>query len=217
MIKVGLIHTTMNSIAPSNAGFRRVDAAVETVNFLDESLMPPLRTAGMTQEVRRGILHMAYQAETAGCSGIMLTCSLLSPYAEQIAACVSVPLIAADHAMLEYAVDRSNHAGIIATVEKTGTAIEHLLKELAAEKSRPMHIITKIAHGAFEALERGDEALHNRLVQESARTLDGTVDLIVFAQISMARALTEDFHTAAEIVTSPETAARALLARINGV
>lgn len=217
MIKVGLIHTTMNSIAPSNAGFRRVDAAVETVNFLDESLMPPLRTAGMTREVRRGILHMARQAETAGCSGIMLTCSLLSPYAEQIAACVSVPLVAADRAMLAYAANCAGRVGIIATVEKTGAAVERQLMELAAEQSRPMQITTKIARGAFEALERGDEALHNRIVQESAHALDGAVDLIVFAQISMARALTDNFRTAAEIVTCPETAARALLARINGV
>ena len=65
--------------------------------------------------------------------------------------------------------------------------------------------------GAFAALNDGDEETHNRLIQEAARSLAGRAEIIVFAQISMVRALQAGFNPGTEIVTSPEVSARTLV------
>ena len=45
-MKVGLIHTTLNSVEPSNTAFHKLDKNIETVNYLNEGIMPELRSSG---------------------------------------------------------------------------------------------------------------------------------------------------------------------------
>ena len=212
-MRVGLIHTTMNSIEPSNAAFRTMKD-VETINFLDESVMPELRRCGATPAIRRRILALAGHAEEAGAAGIMLNCSLMSPHVAALAPYVGVPLIGADIAMLEYVAANAQRAGVIATVPKAGETTKALLTEMAASHGENIAVDLHIADGAFEALNEGNAALHDEMIRQAAHAFDGKVDKIVFAQISMVRALTPDFRTETEIVTSPVISARTLMERI---
>lgn len=212
-MRVGLIHTTMNSIEPSNAAFRTMKD-VETINFLDESVMPELRRCGATPAIRRRILELAGHAEEAGAAGIMLNCSLMSPHVAELADYVSVPLIGADIAMLEYVVDHAQRVGVIATVPKAGETTRRLLMEMAAQRKKTIAVDLQIADGAFEALNDGNAALHDEMIRQAARTFDGKTDKIVFAQISMARVLIPDFRTETEIVTSPAISAQTLMQKI---
>ena len=45
-MKIGLIHTTMNSIGPSNSAFQTLGKEIECINFLNEGVMPELRSRG---------------------------------------------------------------------------------------------------------------------------------------------------------------------------
>lgn len=215
MIKVGLIHTTMNSLQPGNEAFARLAGnlgeEIETINFLNEGIMPELRSMGATSRVKREILEMAWNAERAGTQGIMLNCSLMSPYARDLAKYVTVPLISADIAMLEYVLGKANRIGVVATVPKAGPTTKDLLEEMAAAMGTKIEVEVLIAQGAFAALNAGDEQQHNRLVQKAAKELEGRAEIIVFAQISMVRALSDGFAMQTEIVTSPDISAKTLV------
>lgn len=50
-MKVGLIHTTLNSVEPSNTAFRKLDKNIETVNYLNEGIMPELRSSGASSHI----------------------------------------------------------------------------------------------------------------------------------------------------------------------
>ena len=50
-MKIGLIHTTLNSVAPSNAAFHKLDTDIETVNYLNEGIMPELRSTGANSRI----------------------------------------------------------------------------------------------------------------------------------------------------------------------
>lgn len=213
-MKIGLIHTTMNSIGPSNSAFQTLGKEIECINFLNEGVMPELRSKGATPRVRREILQMAWNAEAAGAQGIMLNCSLMSPYAEELQTYVDVPLISADLAMLAYVVKKASSVGVIATVPAAGPTTKRLLLELASQKGKNLRVEVAVIPAAFTALNDGDEAKHNKLIQEASRAFDGNVDKIVFAQISMVRALQEGFKTQTEIVTSPAISARTLIQKI---
>lgn len=212
---IGLIHTTMNSIAPINDAFHAIDPDVQLMNFVNEGVMPELRSKGATSRIKREILQLAWDAEEAGADGILMNCSLMSPCASDLAKCVDVPLIGADIAMLEYVTEHAQRVGVISTVAKAGPTTKRLLEELAASKGKAMDISVTVVSEAFEALNHGDVKKHNELVQQAALVYDGKVDMIVFSQMSMVRALTPEFETKhqTEIVTSPSISAKAILAK----
>lgn len=214
-MKVGLIHTTLNSVEPSNTAFHKLDKNIETVNYLNEGIMPELRSSGASSNILQQMMQLAWAAEAAGCQGIMLNCSLMSPYAEKMAKLVNIPLISADIAMLEYVVAKASKVVVIATVPKAGSTTKKLLQELATDQGKNIDVEVKIAQGAFEALNNGDAGRHNEIIQQAAKEYDGKVDLIVFAQISMVRAL-EGLNLKTQVVTSPEISARTLLEKIKG-
>ena len=202
-MKVGLIHTTLNSVEPSNAAFHKLDKNIETVNYLNEGIMPELRSSGASSHILQQMMQLAWAAEAAGCQGIMLNCSLMTPYAEKMAKLVNIPLISADIAMLEYVVVKASKVVVIATVPTAGPTTKNIDVEV------------KIVQGAFAALNNGDAGRHNEIIQQAAKEYDGNVDLIVFAQISMVRAL-EGLKLKTQVVTSPEISARTLLEKIKG-
>lgn len=214
-MKVGLIHTTLNSVEPSNAAFRKIDSSIEIVNYLNEGIMPELRSTGASSRIMSEMMQFAWAAERAGCQGIMLNCSLMSPYAVDMARLVNIPLISADIAMLEYVVAKASTVGVVATVAKAGPTTARLLQDLAARQGKKIDVEVKIAEGAFEALNNSDEESHNRIIHEAAKAYDGKVDLIVFAQISMTRAL-EGLKLQTQVATSPQISAKTLLERIRG-
>lgn len=215
MIKVGLIHTTINSMAPTKAAFAalagELGEEIACVNFLNEGVMNELRSVGATPRVKREILELAWSAEKAEVQGIMLNCSLMSPHAKDLSKYVNVPLISADGAMLEYVLGKASKIGVVATVPKAGPTTRDMLAEMARAKGQQIETEVIIAEGAFAALNDGDEETHNRLIQEAARSLAGRAEIIVFAQISMVRALQAGFNPGTEIVTSPEVSARTLV------
>ncbi len=212
-MKIGLIHTTLNSVEPSNAAFHKINSDIETVNYLNEGIMPELRSTGASSRILREMMQLAWAAEEAGCEGIMLNCSLMSPYAAKMAEMVHVPLISADIAMLEYVVAKAHKIAVIATVPKAGPTTRTLLEELAEEKGKHIDVEVKIAEGAFAALNNGEADKHNELVQQAAKEFEGKVDLIVFAQISMVRAL-EGLEISTPVITSPEISAKMLIEKI---
>lgn len=216
---IGLIHTTMNSIAPINDAFRAIDPDVRLMNFLDEGIMPELRSKGATARTKREILQLAWAAEAAGADGILMNCSLMSPYAGELAKCVDIPLIGADFAMLEYVTGHARRVGVVSTVAKAGPTTKRLLEELAASRGKTMDVSVTVVPEAFAALNQGDVQKHNELVQRAALAYDGKVDMIVFSQMSMVRALTPDFAHGhrTEIVTSPSISAKSILAKVRAV
>lgn len=215
MPKIALIHTTLNSVEPSNKAFAQLGRAdLQLFNYLNEGVMPELSKNGAVPNVRRAILQAIWSAEDEGADGIMMNCSLMSPYAAELQKYCNVPLISADIAMLEYVVLKASRIAVIATVENAGPTTGKLLEAMATEKGKQVSVDIFIIKEAFEALNNKDKDRHNLLIQKKASELDGKYDMIVFAQISMAQAATPDFKTETEIVTSPVISAKALLARI---
>lgn len=216
MQKIGLIHTTINSIGPSNAAVAQFnDREIKVLNFLDEGILEEIKqNNGITTKISDTMLQLIRRAELCGVQGIMMNCSLFSPYIDKLQQECSVPIISADLAMLEYVVEKAKNIAVIATVESAGPTTKNLLQQVAKKKNKQIEIQVQFAAGAFVALNKGDEETHNRLIQDIAAELDGKHDIIVFAQISMARALNSKLAFKTEIVTSPSISVKTLIEQI---
>lgn len=214
-MKVGLIHTTINSLPPINEAFHELAPDVKVLNFLDEGLMEEINKASITPAMVRRLLVLLDNAEKAGVDGILLACSVFSPYVEEVSKLVAVPVLSADLAMLEKAVQLGEKIGVIATVGAAGPTTEGLLKQIAARQKKTITVNTQVLTEAFMALKNGDAHLHNKMIQEKAVELAADSDVVILAQISMSRAIKGLAPISVPVLTSPEISVRAILTEID--
>lgn len=57
---------------------------------------------------------------------------------------------------------------------------------MAKEAGKDLEVSIEVADGAFDALNAGDRALHDEKVRAALAKLVDRVDVVVFAQMSMA-------------------------------
>lgn len=212
-IRIGLIHATMNSVQPIHDAFRAQAPHVILLNFMDEGLIFQLNETGViTTAMIRRLVALIERAEESGVDGILLTCSSFSPYVPQMRNLFSTPVVSADTSMLEYAVSVAERIGVIATVGTAGPITTQQLKEMAAEKGKSVEVQMAVITEAFVALQNGDRAKHDELIHLKIQELSGSNEVILLAQMSMARALRSiPEPPPTPVLTSPEISIRTIL------
>ncbi len=212
-IRIGLIHATMNSVQPIHAAFREQAPHVTLLNFMDEGLIFELNETGViTPAMIRRLIALIERAEESGVDGILLTCSSFSPYVSQIKKLFSTPVVSADTSMLEHSVEVAERIGVIATVGTAGPITTQQLKEIAALQGKSIEVQTEVITDAFFALQNGDPATHDERIHQKIEELSESCDVILLAQMSMARALrTMNKEMTKPVLTSPETSIRTIL------
>ncbi|MED4581178.1 aspartate/glutamate racemase family protein [Brevibacillus choshinensis] len=211
--RIGLIHATMNSVQPIHEAFRAQAPHVILLNFMDEGLIFELNETGViTTAMIRRLVALIARAEESGVDGILLTCSSFSPYVPQIRSLFSTPVVSADTSMLEYAVSTAQRIGVIATVGTAGPITTQQLQEIAIEQGKTVEVQTEVITEAFVALQNGEKAQHDVLIHQKIRELSVTNEVILLAQMSMARALWSLAEPPSRpVLTSPEISIRTIL------
>lgn len=184
---LGFLHTSLILVPPLRDLARRLLPDVETFHAVDETLLRDiLRAGGITPDLVRRLARLALNAEEAGASAIVLTCSSASPSVAPLQAILNVPFLAIDEAMAEQAVAMATRIGVIATVRTTIGPTRALLQSKAAACGRTVEILSEVPAGAFDAVMRGERARHDVLVSRACHDLAGKVEVILLAQGSMA-------------------------------
>jgi hypothetical protein len=190
MTKVVLIHTVEGNVKVFGDLMDEVAPGLPAEHVVDESLLGDTIEAGtLTDDVRRRFRERAEAARAAGADVIMLTCSSVGPSVDGLGDELGVTVLRVDEAMAERAVELGPKVGVAATLPTTLGPTADLIRRAAASLGRPVEVTTSLAEGAFEALRSGDGARHDALVSAALQALAGTVDVIVLAQASMARAV----------------------------
>jgi hypothetical protein len=102
----------------------------------------------------------------------------------------------------------------VATVAAAGPTTAKLLHDYAAEEGRTITVDVRVVTEAFTALQSEQPDRHDALVREQILALLPICDVVVLAQISMARAAGSANGFAKPVLTSPEAATRAIVARL---
>jgi len=185
--RLAFLHTAFVLVEPVRRLMQQLSPEIPTFHVVDESLLQDmLRTGGVTPDVVRRIGRLAVNAEEAGASTVVLTCSSASPSVSPVSAALRVPFLSIDEAMAEQAAARATRIGVLATVPTTIAPTRELLSAKARLGGRQLDIVSEVCAEAFQALLRGDRAEHDALVARASRDLAQKVELIVFAQGSMA-------------------------------
>ncbi len=188
--KLALIHTVGTLVITFRDLAREIMPDVETVHLVDETLLKEVIAAGSpTPRIRRQLMHLVSSAEEWGANLVVVTCSSASPAVDQVQPLVGVRVMKIDEAMADCAVELGSTVGVVATSKSTLGPTSELVRARAALMNKSVTVESVWCEGAFPALMAGDFATHDSLVQKHLKELMPSVQVVVLAQASMARAL----------------------------
>ncbi|WP_027892045.1 aspartate/glutamate racemase family protein [Calidithermus chliarophilus] len=187
---LALLHTTPVTVASMKELAARLAPEVRVVNILDDSLLADaIAAGGVTEAVRGRLESYVEQAVKAGADAVMCCCSSVGEVIDAARARTPVPLLRIDRPMAREAVRLGHRVGVMATVRTTLEPTARLVEAEARAAGKAVELRTVLVEGAFEALQRGDGAEHDRRVVAALERLLQEVDVVVLAQASMARLL----------------------------
>jgi aspartate/glutamate racemase len=208
---VVVVHTGPVTIQPLKDQFSKLLPEVRMVNIMDDSLLNDVMKAGhLTEEVKDRIYSYMKNAEIIGADMILNACSSVGEATDMIRGMISIPIIKIDEAMANEASELGKKIAVLATVKTTLEPTVRLVRKKAQEKNKEITIVEKIAEGAFQALLEGDGEKHDQILKDTIQELMEQVDVIVLAQVSMARLVPALGETKIPILSSPKSGVEAL-------
>lgn len=211
MEHIALVSVTLNAVNPMTEYFQKKVPEVQISNYLDGYLMDKVRSeGGISDASMKRMFHMLATACEDGAEGVLLTCTVFSPYADYFSELLSKPITCPDKAMLETVASQTGRTAILCTFPGTVDTTRNMYLACCKRAGTDDQVDMIVLEDAYQAAGRGDFAAHDRIIQDKARELDSQYDHIVFAQISMARAAKGLELQHAQVYTSPDSAYEAL-------
>jgi len=186
----------------------------DTSHIVDESLIRRiLARGGLEKDTRRRFCENVIAAEEAGADIIQVSCSTVTPAVALAGQFVDIPVLSADEAMVQSAVEGYKKIGVIATNPATLAPSTELVRTVARREGRDVEVDPVLCEGSYEALLWGDKEKHDNIVLDHLRRLMERVEVVVLAQASMTRIadiLGGDFP----VLSSPRPAVEELARRV---
>ena len=145
-----------------------------------------------------------------GADGILMTCTIFSPYADYFAALLSKPVICPDGAMLDRVARNGGKTAILCTFDGTVNTTREMYFSYCRKYQKPESVDMHVLSDAYEAMQGGRFEECNSIIQNKVRELDKQYDQIVLAQISMSQAAEGIKLNHARLYTSPDSAYQAV-------
>ncbi len=209
MACVGLLHTSPVHAPTFDTFVAEAAEGTDTVVVVDEVLLATARREGPEHpDVAARIITALDELERRGATVIVCTCSTIAGEAERLGRGRVAPVIRVDRPMAEAAVAYGPRIAIIAAVESTFGPTRALFESVANDAGQPINLSEHLCEGAWDRFEAGDHQGYLETIAATCSRLDGTCDVIVLAQASMAGA-TAMVDVSVPVVTSPRLAVEA--------
>lgn len=213
MKTVAVVHTGPATVQPIKQQFEDLLPDVRVVNIVDDSLLSDVIAAGrLTDAVSSRILTYMEVGEQMGAVAILNACSSVGEAATAARTQLSIPVVKIDESMAEEAVRSGPRIGVVATVRTTLEPTVRLIRAKAAAAGRTVEITEALAVGGYEALIAGRAEEHDQLVRDTIMSLVDKVDVIVLAQVSMARLIQSLGKLPVPVLSSPRSGVEAMRA-----
>ena len=203
MKKIAVINATKVSIAPVDAAAKAFPD-VQILHLMDEGMSYLAKQEG--QITGKNMARMAAQLRSAaelGVDGILLSCTIFSPYIDTLRMLTDLPLVAADVGVFEKAAAEYNRIGAVVSFPPTMDSVAAVVQRCRSRINPSFDVELRLAEGAFDAMAAGDAERHNRLLYETALQLAHGKEAVVLSQMSHMRALPLFADFPVPVLTSP--------------
>ncbi len=188
MSMVGAVHTTRLVVDPVHQSISESVSDLQISHVLDEGLLRRLASLGrITPEITDWLTRMVASTQEIGADLAVVSCSSLSPCVNEVRDRVKIPVLKVDEPMMEHAVQHCERIGLVMTNPTTQRPSQILFSEVTERIQSKALLVPQLCPDAFAKLTRGDTAGHDREVVEVIERLLDRVDVIMLAQISIAR------------------------------
>lgn len=188
MALVGLVHTTRLVVDSLHSVVAEQCPGNEINHVMDEGILRRLSTLGtITPEIVQWLSNMVHSAESAGADLAVVSCSSISPCVNEVRNRVGIPVLKVDEPMMEYAIQNAGRIGLLMTNPTTETPSTLLFEEVRERLKSSATLETRLCPNAFAKLNRGDIEGHDTEVVETVKNLLDDVEIVMLAQISIAR------------------------------
>jgi Asp/Glu/hydantoin racemase len=185
-----LLHSLASVIPIAKLAFQEEAADFEIMNMVDETVWYELQRSGTigTHVMGRVCLY-ATLAEQSNASGMLTTCSSLSPCFDVAQQCVNIPLIRLDSPVIKKAIEIGKRIGLVATAETTVQPYINLVKHMAQQSHKMINPVSIFCEGALGALKEDNVKKHDEIVMTTINNKLKTqpIDVIVLCQASLHR------------------------------
>lgn len=183
--RIVLIHATPLAVAPINDTFARQWPDASISNLLDDALSQDRgKVTSLTPSLFQRIDALVDYAVSIEAAAVLFTCSAFGEAIDASATSHALPVLKPNEAMFEAALEQGNNIVMLATFAPAVAGMEAEFRALAAAVASSAEIRSVVVEGAREALNAGNQALHNQLVVDAARQHQ-QADAIVLAHFSM--------------------------------
>jgi Asp/Glu/hydantoin racemase len=215
MPTIALVHAVLPALAPMERAILDEIPGARVRHLFDEGLSTEAeRYGGVTAECVERMMTVLDLAIRAQADAVLLTCTAYStivPQARERFA--GTPIYAVDQMMVERAVADAARIGVLATFPAGLEQQRVMLEAEAAARGKAIEIVPSLHPEAMKALRAGDAATHDRIVLDALPAIAERSDLVLLAQVSMARVYPQvPAQYADRVLSSPQLAARALKA-----
>ena len=213
--RIALIHATRVAIDPIEVAAKDLWPEAELITILEEGLsIDRAANSVPMSQINTRIVDLARYAERLNPDGILYTCSAFGEGIEEAARTSRLPVLKPNEAMFDEALGYGNKISMIYTFPASVSGMEQEFIE-AAERHRSKAKIQSIyAEGARQALDAGDVEAHDRIVADTAATINDA-SAVLLAHFSTATAATfTRAATGIPVLTSPESAIKRMKASV---
>ena len=189
---IALLHNSQVIIEQVREAFNRIYPEAEIINIMDESLLRDIKTKGGIDSL--GVLRVcryALCAEDLGADAVLMTCSSLCEAVYAAKPMIKIPAFAINEPMSREAVALGTVVGVMGTLKSVLEPTARLILQKAQESTKKVELKKSLCEAAFEALISGNPQKHDELLLTEVERLSSSVDVIVFAQGSMSRLLSD--------------------------
>ena len=185
---VGMIHSTRLVIESIHKVIALQCPGIDCFHVLDEGILRKLTASGkITPEIIQWLADMVLSAQRASADMAVVSCSSLSPCVNAVQKQVDIPVIKIDAPMMEHAVTHAERIGLVMTNPTTEAPSKILFREVSDKLGRNATLIPRLCPHAFAKLNQGDVQGHDLEVIKTVEDLLTEVDVVMLAQISIAR------------------------------
>ena len=216
--KFVLISTGIGVVPEISAIVKELNPGLDIINFVDDSIIRAIAANNnvVPTSVVRRLTALFVNAEELGAVGALLTCSSVSEVVDIASKMVSIPCFKIDLPMADKAIANGTKIGVAATLPTTMEPTKRLLCSRAAAASKDIKLDDSICEGAYDALQNGDTAKHDKIVSAAIEALAKGNDIVVLAQASMARAInTLPESLKVKVLASPRLGVTSALRSLN--
>ncbi|MFE4542385.1 aspartate/glutamate racemase family protein [Arthrobacter sp. NPDC056727] len=209
--RIALINATPAAIGPAVQALAADFPEAEVWNILDDKLLADASSrGGLDDPLRTRMARLIQHALAEGADGILLTCSMYGPIAQDTHA--DVPVMAPDEAAFdELAAGNYGRVLVIASLESALTDSVARLRDALQQAGRTTDLDGVAAPAAFTATQTGNQTELADALIAATKDSGSQPDAIFLAQYSLAPA-TEALAAATglPVISGPTSAAKRL-------